>query len=50
VQRFENGVALHFPDTDEVYVLFPAYRSLDARGEAVGRVWFRNPRGDIPSR
>lgn len=43
VQRFENGVALHFPDTNEVYVLFPAYRSLNVRGEAVGKVWFRNP-------
>ncbi|NPV08352.1 MAG: hypothetical protein HPY83_10390 [Anaerolineae bacterium] len=43
VQRFENATALYFPDTAEVYVLFPHFRYTTRSGELAGRVWFRNP-------
>lgn len=43
VQRFENATALYFPDTAEVYVVFPHFRYTTRSGELVGRVWFRNP-------
>lgn len=43
VQRFENGTALYFPDTNEVYVLFPDYHALGPQGEFTYRAWFRNP-------
>jgi hypothetical protein len=43
VQRFEHATALYFPDTNEVYVLFPALRYTTRSGERVGQVWFRNP-------
>gem|GEM_PF-2633010 len=43
VQRFENGTALHFSDTNEVYVLFNEYRAVGPGGEYAYRAWFRNP-------
>jgi len=43
VQRFENGTAFYFPDTNEVYVLFANYQAAGPGGDFSYRAWFRNP-------
>ncbi|MHB0875487.1 MAG: DPP IV N-terminal domain-containing protein [Anaerolineae bacterium] len=41
LQRFENGVACYFVDSDEVYILFDRFRRIDLRGPADTRAWFQ---------